>query len=109
MMEVDTKGWTQAEEALAEVVLWGSDWAMETPAMIEACCRYHACWNLVVLKVLPHSIEEKSCGLFQPPFVPTGPHCFQLFVPIVVLLLMMMSVWVKTPMAEDCPACNYYA
>ena len=57
MMGVDTRGWTQVEEAL----------------------------------------------------LPSGPHCFQSSIPIVVLLLLMMLVWVEAPRAEDCPVCNSYA
>ena len=104
--EIDTKGWTQAEEALAEVVLWGVAWAVETPTRIEARCHYHSFWNWVVLEVSPYSTKEMSCVLLQSPLVPTGLLCFRPFVSIVVLLLMMMPVRVEAPMAEDCPVCN---
>ena len=108
MMEVDTKGWIQAEEALAEVVLWGVARAIETPAKLEARCHYHS-WIWVVLEMSPHSIEENPCVLLQPPRLPSGSHCFQSFVPTVVLLLLMMLVWVEAHRAEDCPACDLYA
>ena len=61
MREMDTKGWTQVEKALAEVILWGGAWAIETPTKIEARCRNRSCWNRVVLEVSLPSIEEKPC------------------------------------------------